>query len=354
MDDPKFFANTRPSDRWHVYAWITYALLASFGAQADDFLSKVQHFDVPGGDAREQLNVFGQQANIQLLYNYNTVAGMIVYPVKGDLTAADALKALTKGLPLRWTEVNDRTLAITLTSRPPSHWWQRAFAQGASKKDLTPSEIDQVLVSGHVSLNQTQPPGAALIRLDRADIEAAGLPTTQDFLHTLPQVFGGGPAEDTQFGREALTNSSKGSGINLRGLDAGATLVLWDGRRLAPSGTSGVFTDISNLPLSAIDHIDILPAGAGLEYGADGIGGVVNFVTRSNFTGLETQATGGGVTSGSLREGEFSQLWGQQWDGGHAVAGFEFYHRDALRARDRRQETSDLRAFGGSNFDVPY
>ena len=110
--------------------------------------------------------MFGQQANIQLLYNYNTVAGMIVYPVKGDLTPADALKALTKGLPLRWTEVNDRTLAITLTSRPPSHWWQRAFAQGASKKDLTPSEIDRVLVSGHVSLNQTQrdlPPGRFML-----------------------------------------------------------------------------------------------------------------------------------------------------------------------------------------------
>ena len=60
--------------------------------------------------------------------------------------------------------------------------------------------------------------------------------------------------------------------------------MLIDGKRIAPSGTAGAFDDISNIPLSIIDHIDILPDGASAKYGADAVSGVVNFVTRSTFS----------------------------------------------------------------------
>ena len=170
-----------------------------------------------------------------------------------------------------------------------------------------------MLVAGSNALYQAPPLGAQLIQLNRVDIERSGFATTQDFIHTLPQVFGGGPSEDTQLGREAPTNASKGSGINLRGLDAGATLVLIDGQRAAPSGATGLFTDISNIPLSAIDHVDILPDGAAARYGADAIGGVVNFVLRSNFVGAETQVRDGDFSDNALGGRQFSQLLGAHW-----------------------------------------
>src|SRR6185437_5563636 len=155
-------------------------------------------------------------------------------------------------------------------------------------------------------------------------------------LQTLPQVFGGGPSEDTQIGREAVTNSTKGSGINLRGLDAGATLVLINGQRTAPSGTAGLFSDISWIPLSAIDHIDVLPDGAAAQCGADAIGGVVNFVLRSNFVGAETTLRHGDFSGNALGGRQFSQLLGGHWGGAStAMFGFEWYDRGALPASDR-------------------
>jgi iron complex outermembrane receptor protein len=196
--------------------------------------------------------------------------------------------------------------------------------------------------------------GAETIQLGRAEIERSGFSTTQDFLRTLPQVFGGGPTQDTMLGREAGTNSARGSGVNLRGLDAGATLVLIDGKRIAPSGTKGVFEDVSNIPLSIVDHVDLLPDGASAKYGADAVGGVVNFVTRGNFSGIQSQARGGGVTNGSMGERQFSQLFGNTRDSGSELLSFEYFERDALRAQDRPQYTSDLTPFGGSNFGWAY
>jgi len=209
-----------------------------------------------------------------------------------------------------------------------------------------------VLISGADGNTGTQPLlGAQVINFGRIDIERSGLATTEDFLRTMPQVFGGGPTEDTVLGREAGTNSAHGSGINVRGLDAGATLVLIDGKRIAPSGTAGAFDDISNIPLSIIDHIDILPDGASAKYGADAIGGVVNFVTRKNFTGLSTQARGGSATNGAMGERQFSQLLGQSRDTGKDFLSFEYFERDPLLARDRSQYSNDLTALGGSNFE---
>jgi len=211
-----------------------------------------------------------------------------------------------------------------------------------------------VLISGSGE-NGTQPLlGAQTIQLGLNEIERSGLATTEDFLRTLPQVFGGGPTQDTVLGREAGTNSAHGNGVNIRGLDAGATLILIDGKRIAPSGTAGAFDDISNIPLTIIDHIDILPDGASAKYGADALGGVVNFVTRSNFSGAQTQARGGGVTNGSMGERQFSQLLGKSRDSGSDFLSFEYFQRDPLQAKDRALYTSDLTPFGGTNFNTMY
>src|SRR5262249_47998635 len=153
-----------------------------------------------------------------------------------------------------------------------------------------------------------------MLQFGRVDIERSGFATAQDFLHTLPQVFGGGPNLNTVLGREVQTNSNVGVGVNIRGLDAGATLVLIDGRRIAPSGTEGAFDDISNIPVSILDHIDVLPDAVGSRYGGDAVGGIVNFVTRQHFSGLYTQARDGGVTSGHMGERQFSQLFGHTGD----------------------------------------
>lgn len=315
-----------------------------------------RHFQLEAGDASVMLNEFSRQADLQVLFDFNLIKGTTTRPVSGDLEASVALTSMLAGTNLMFEFVNDHTLAVTpkkpsLTAR----LWHRATSPPNPLKRVAHfDELEQVLISG-APQSSTQPLlGAQTIQLSRADIERSGWATTQDFLRTLPQVFGGGPTQDTVLGREAGTNSARGAGINLRGLDAGATLVLIDGKRIAPSGTEGAFDDISNIPLSIVDHIDLLPDGASAKYGADAVGGVVNFVTRGNISGFLTQARVGRVTEGSMGERQLSQLFGNVRSSGTDVLSFEYFQRDALKAQDRSQFTSDLTPFGGSNFDFLY
>ncbi len=126
-----------------------------------------------------------------------------------------------------------------------------------------------------------------------------------------------------------------------------------NGRRLAGGGSEGLFVDVSNLPLAAVERMDILPDSSSTVYGADAVGGVVNFVMRDDFDGRQTEAYYGGATRGQLNESYFSQIVGGHWERGRALLTFDFYSRDNLPAADRPLARSDLRSFGGDNYDVP-
>lgn len=218
--------------------------------------------------------------------------------------------------------------------------------------DFEAAQPQEVVVTG-THVRGEQPIGEHVISLSRESIETSGAATVQDFLRTLPQTFGGGPTEDTHyFSAETQTNSGLGAGINLRGLGARATLVLINGKRLAPSGSEAAFADIENIPLAAVERIDILPDSASALYGADAVGGVVNFVMRDNFSGAESLARGGSGTENTQREYQLAQTLGSHWDSGHAMVSVEYYRRDALPAEARRYATSNLVPLGGSNFDT--
>jgi len=333
-------------------ALVVFLILHTADADADPAAS-LRHFQLEAGDASVMLNEFSRQSDLQVLFDFNLLRGLKTHAVNGDLDPSTALTSMLEGTNLMFDFVNDRTLAVTPKKQSfLRRLWHRLKSHPKHTSD--DDSLAQVLIRGSAE-SGTQPLlGAQAIQFGRADIERSGLSTTQDFLRTLPQVFGGGPTQDTMLGREASTNSARGAGINLRGLDAGATLVLIDGKRIAPSGTEGAFEDVSNIPLSIVDRVDLLPDGASAKYGADAVGGVVNFVTRGNFSGIQSQARGGGVTDGSMGERQLSQLFGNTRDSGSDLLSFEYFQRDALRAEDRSQYTSDLTAFGGNNFGNIY
>ncbi|HEY1033791.1 MAG TPA: TonB-dependent receptor plug domain-containing protein, partial [Pseudoxanthomonas sp.] len=77
------------------------------------------------------------------------------------------------------------------------------------------------------------------------------------------------------------------SGANLRGQGADATLVLLNGRRVATHGLKGRAVDLNSIPFAALDRVEVLRDGASAVYGTDAIGGVINFITKSDYTGLE-------------------------------------------------------------------
>lgn len=220
-----------------------------------------------------------------------------------------------------------------------------------------PEPVDEVLVTG-THIRGGTPVGVNLISITQDDIRKGGFTRIEEVLRALPQNFGGGPREDTYVqqssgnDRTLTTNVAKAAGINLRGLGAGATLVLIDGRRLSPSGTTGLFTDVSNIPLAAIERIEILTDGASALYGSDAVGGVVNIIMRRDFTGAETtmRATGG---AGGTHDYQIGQMFGASWTGGRAQISYELLERDELAATSRSfSADSDQRRNGGDNFSA--
>jgi len=131
---------------------------------------------------------------------------------------------------------------------------------------------------------------------------------------------------------EYINNGNPGAAtINLRGLGSNRTLVLMDGKRLPPFGTSGA-VDINLIPAALIERIDIVTGGASAVYGSDAVSGVVNFVTKKNFEGLQLDANtsqygkgDGQTTSGAITAGgKFAD------DRGSAVLSFSYTKRDPV------------------------
>ena len=339
------------------------ALLLSLPARAAS--PAALEFHIRSGDVTLTLNEFSRQANLQLLFDFGIVRGRTTRAVDGYFEPRDALRRMLLSTGLELYFVNERTLAVTPVqatgsatpppaNRPRAQSNTQSVSRGqrnANPALLGPADIDTVRVTG-TNLRGESPVGAHVIKLDRQTIDDSGAGTVGDFLRTLPQVFGGGPTQDTrQIGTEAQSNSGFGTGVNLRGLGARATLVLINGRRIAPGGTEGAFVDIDNIPLSAVERIDVLPDGVSALYGADAVGGVVNFVMRENFTGSETMLSAGQGTQDTLHNYLVSQTLGHKWDDASGVVSVEFYRRDALPASDRRYAVSNLTPFGGGDFD---
>ena len=177
----------------------------------------------------------------------------------------------------------------------------------------------------------------------RAQIDATGSTTVQQFLQTLPQNFNGGASEFTIgaiTGAGQSNNNVAASSPNLRGLGNNATLVLIDGHRVAPGNTDGSFVDVSMIPLAAIERIEIVTDGASAIYGSDAVGGVVNIILRHQFNGAESTVQYGTVESGARRDIQVGQTLGEAWEGGSAVISYQYFDQTQLSAASRSYTAS--------------
>jgi outer membrane receptor protein involved in Fe transport len=195
--------------------------------------------------------------------------------------------------------------------------------------------------------------GTELITITREDIQKTGLARTEDVVRTLPQNFSGGPNERAENINGGGTNPTRGATANLRGLGATSTLVLIDGHRMAAGGTTFLNTDVSSIPLGAIERIEVLPDGASALYGSDAIGGVINFVLRKQYSGVETQVRMGWTPEGNSHDYGVDQTFGMNWSSGQALLTYEFMDREEILASDRPfAADSDKRALGGTNYSA--
>ena len=357
----------RPRMWWDLWGPLVVVLLGTvlFGSSAPASAADTLSFSIPTERARYTLPTFQQQANVWVSFDYDSVADIMTNSIDGELEPRAAIARMLQGTPLSFEFISgskDRdTVIVRLDERkhqlvagnegPPSDGTRR----DSDRNSHTPHEVhaellEEVRVTG-THIHATDPVGSVLNSYYMADIEQSGSATLAGFMQTLPQTFGGGASEDTHLGTEAGSNTGFGVGVNLRGLGSRATLVLVNGRRPAPSGSIGEFTDISLIPTVAIKRVDVLTDGASAAYGADAVCGVVNIVTLDGYSGAETLAQIGHVTEGAMGEERVSQLFGDEWASGNGVVAVEYYHHDALPAGNRPVAQSDLVPWGGTNFD---
>ena len=198
--------------------------------------------------------------------------------------------------------------------------------------------LEEVVVVGSHIRGIASGGSSPVIVFDKDAIDRTGVATMQQFFEELPQNFGGG-ANGANVGnlgvdRDTGNNFGQGSTINLRGLGTGTTLTLINGHRVSSSNRYQ-YVDVSLIPMSAVERVEILTDGASAIYGADAVGGVVNIVMRRDFTGYETGLRYGAVTTGGMQEYQVSQAAGWEWDDGHALVSYEFLEQDNLSALDK-------------------
>src|SRR6266446_1588792 len=181
----------------------------------------------------------------------------------------------------------------------------------------------------------------------REDIARLGVRTATDFIQKVPAATGASINDN-------VTNNGDGRAeINLRGILPKETLVLQDGRRLAPVGFAGDTVDLNLFPLGLIDHIDILKDGASAIYGPDAVAGVFNVFLIHRFRGLEVYASYGNTNLGFANDqGEETAylLAGTGDDKTNIVVYAGLYNAAEIASRDVEiSHDPDKNAFNGED-----
>jgi len=218
-----------------------------------------------------------------------------------------------------------------------------AFAQGPPPPlaDAATPEAERIIVTGsNIPTAEEVGPNPVDI-YNRETIEKSGEFTTERFLQSLPTVNANVvPISNNENG----TNTAVGAAtIALRGFDARATLILIDGRRVAPYPTGNnpglvnvMFVDLNSIPEAAIQSIEILKDGASTTYGADAVAGVVNIKLRHDYSnGAEASVLYGNTTDKDSGEFITSLIFGVGNDTTNITGVLNYYHRNSIFQRDR-------------------
>lgn len=225
-------------------------------------------YDLPAGDALDAVRQLAQLSGAKIRFNESDLKGVRTNAIRGELTLQQAMQ---------------RLLADT------NLWFGIGVANGEIQVHRM-ATIAKVEVTGsHLrSLVKEQSTNPVLV-LTRAEIDRAGITTMADLRNLIPQLSVGAAAS---FNGNSAGSAPDGRVLfDLHGMGAGNTLILVDGLRLPRTGSRTVAEayEATGIPMSAIERVEVLMGGGSAIYGADAVGGVVNFITRKNYRGSEIE-----------------------------------------------------------------
>jgi iron complex outermembrane recepter protein len=192
------------------------------------------------------------------------------------------------------------------------------------------NSLTEVVVTGSFIEGTVETAALPVTVIDSDELQKQGSPSIIEIMRSLP-------ASQGIVGEVAAQSIFEGTGsvsANLRGLEGGRTLVLFNGKRLPVSPVPLLGVDLNLLPLSAVERIEVLKDGAAATYGSDAVAGVVNFISKRGFEGFDLDASYTAIRS---TDGDYSAsaTWGHKGDDFDLLVSGGYRHRSRLKAIDR-------------------
>ncbi len=209
-----------------------------------------------------------------------------------------------------------------------------ALAQDAEEAQ---ARQETVIVTGSRINNSNLTSSSPITNVGAADLTLSNTVNAEQFLNQLPQVI---PGFDSTSNNPGIGEAT----VDLRGLGANRSLVLVNGRRYVTSNQNPGAVDLNTIPAALVERVDILTGGASAIYGSDAMAGVVNFIMKDDFEGVEASAgyeiseegDGAIYTAALTLGGNFDN------DRGNAVLSIEYTEREAVFQGDRSESAITL------------
>jgi iron complex outermembrane receptor protein len=232
---------------------------------------------------------------------------------------------------------------MTGTTRDPAQYVNRtvlastisALLAGGGAAHAQEAGLEEITVTGSRIVRRDLEAASPIVTIDTERLENSSTLSIESVLNQMPQFV----PEGTQFdqGIQAGPTASLGIGsVNLRGIGVNRTLVLIDGRRAQPANAALVI-DVNTIPSAAIERVETITGGASAVYGADAMAGVVNFILKRDFEGVDMDFQSGMTTEGDGAETRFTSLLGVNSGDGRSnvMLGVEWYNRGEVLLQDR-------------------
>jgi outer membrane receptor protein involved in Fe transport len=203
-----------------------------------------------------------------------------------------------------------------------------AFAQTAPAAEA--AQVEEIVVTGSRIARPDLVSSSPVASVGEKELQQSGVVNTENLLNTLPQAVPGITS--------TVNNGNNGyATVNLRGLGANRTLVLVDGKRQTPTTQDGI-VDINLIPPALIKRIEVVSGGGSAVYGSDAIAGVVNFMLKTDFEGLEFSTGYSAARDGQAPIYSASLTMGANFGGdkkGNVVLSLGYNKREALTQGER-------------------
>ncbi len=293
-------------------------------------------YSLPVQPLADTIRAIARTSGTNILAAGSALEGKQAPALSGRYPVAQAL-----ALVLRGSELHARATPSGLFIEP----------DGSTGQDAAPGPIPNgestIVVTG--TRIRGAPVASPVITLSETRIRDAGQASLGEVVRSIPQSFGGGQQPGIGFNVPGANGVDVGgaSSINLRGLGSDATLTLLNGHRVAYS-SSRQSIDVSTIPLSIVDRLEIVPDGASAIYGSDAVAGVANIILKRDYQGLETRARLGASTDGGDFTQQYGALGGARWSSGGFALAYEFNRNTQIKSSQRsyaRDATPGLTLF---------